>query len=568
MKKMLGYVKPYFLRMSFGLFIKFLGTIMDLALPWILAYMIDDVVPKGNKQLIYLWGVAMLICAIIAVLGNIIANRMASKVARDATRAIRHDLFERIMHLSLKQIDEFTTPSLILRLTGDTYNMHRMLGMIQRLGVRAPILLIGGVVVTMILDFKLSLVLIATLPFIAVGIIVISKKGMPLYTKVQQAGDRMVRIVRDDVTGVRVIKALSKGGYEIDKFSEINGDMVKKETHASLVMGITNPLMNLLLNGGLTAVIIAGAFLVNQGATEPGKIIAFMTYFTIILNAMLSINRMFVMVTQAAASGRRISEVIDTPRDLETEDGQRAKEKAHIVFDNVSFAYNHDKATLTDMDFSVNHGETLGIIGSTGSGKTTVIQLLQRFYDVTSGQIRIDGRDVKTIPEKELHDMFGIAFQQDAFFADTIYANVDFGRGLSKEQIDLALKCAQAWDFVMEKPEKIQHMLTAKATNLSGGQKQRLLIARALAGNPKILILDDSSSALDYETDARLRLAIRQHFKDTTTVLIAQRVSSIRYADHILVLEDGHMAGFGTDLELMEDCGIYKETAAVQMGGL
>lgn len=568
MKRIIDYVRPYFLNMSLGLFIKFLGTIMDLALPWILAYMIDTVVPMGDRRLIYIWGGMMLICAIVAVLGNIIANRMASKVARDATRAIRHDLFARIMHLSLSQIDAFTTPSLILRLTGDTYNMHRVLGMIQRLGVRAPILLLGGVAVTMALDFRLSLVLLATLPLIAVTIVLISKKGMPMYTKVQQATDRVVRIVRDDVTGARVIKALSKEQYEIDKFEEINQDVVNKETKAALVMGMTNPLMNLLLNGGLTAVIIVGAMLVNGGVSEPGKIIAFMTYFTIILNAMLSINRMFVMVTQAAASARRITEVIDAPMELTAEPGEGDKEEAHIVFDDVGFAYNEDKATLNDISFKVNHGETLGIIGATGSGKTTVIQLLQRFYDVTSGKIRIDGRNVKTIPEKDLHDMFGVAFQQDAFFADTIYENVDFGRKLPEEQIVLALKCAQAWDFVQEKPDQMHHMLTVKGSNLSGGQKQRLLIARALAGNPKILILDDSSSALDYETDARLRVAIRKHFSDTTTILIAQRVSSIRYADHILVLEDGHMAGFGSDEELMRDCEIYKETADVQMGGM
>ena len=568
MKRIIDYVRPYFLGMSLGLVIKFLGTIMDLALPWILAYMIDTVVPMGDTRLIYIWGGMMLLCAVVAVLANIIANRMASKVARDATRAIRHDLFARIMRLSLKQIDFFTTPSLILRLTGDTYNMHRVLGMIQRLGVRAPILLLGGVAVTMALDFRLSLVLLATLPLIAVAIVLISRKGMPMYTKVQQATDRVVRIVRDDVTGARVIKALSKEQYEIDKFAEINQDVVNKETKAALVMGMTNPLMNLLLNGGLTAVIIVGAVLVNGGASEPGKIIAFMTYFTIILNAMLSINRMFVMVTQAAASAGRITEVIDAPMELTAQEGKAEEEEAHIVFDDVSFAYNEDKAALNDITFKVNHGETLGIIGATGSGKTTVIQLLQRFYDVTSGEIRIDGRNVKTIPEKELHDMFGVAFQQDAFFADTIYENVDFGRKLPEDQIVLALKCAQAWDFVQEKPDQMQHMLTVKGSNLSGGQKQRLLIARALAGNPQILILDDSSSALDYETDAMLRLAIRRHFSDTTTLLIAQRVSSIRYADHILVLEDGHMAGFGNDEELMRDCEIYKETADVQMGGM
>lgn len=567
MKRMMAYVRPYFGRMAWGLVIKFMGTIMDLALPWILAYMIDTVVPLRDTWQVYLWGIVMLLCAVVAVLGNIIANRMASRVAKEATRAIRHDLFDRIMHLSLSQMDAFTTPSLISRLTSDTYNMHRMLGMMQRMGVRAPILLLGGVTITLLLDVKLSLVLLATLPLIALGIILISKKGMPMYVRVQQAGDRMVRTVRDDVTGIRVIKALSKAGYEAERFDTVNGDVVKKETRAALVMGATNPLMNLLLNGGLTAVILMGAYLVNAGETEPGKIIAFMTYFTIILNAMLSVNRLFIMYTQAAASAGRIAEVIQTRHDMDVIQTKPVSEDSHIVFDNVRFAYAGDKDALYGISFSVKQGETLGVLGATGSGKTTLIQLLQRFYDVSGGQIRLNGRDVRSIPHQQLHGMFGVAFQSDAFFADTIYENVDFGRGLEKEKIELALKCAQAWDFVMEKPEGMQHMLTAKGTNLSGGQKQRLLIARALAAGPEILILDDSSSALDYETDARLRAAIRKHFRDTTTILIAQRVSSIRYADKILVLEDGHMAGLGDDETLMRESDIYRETAQVQMGG-
>ena len=297
MRRILSYLRPYVGGMVLGLVIKFIGTIMDLLLPWILAHMIDDVVPTGERQVIYLWGLAMLGCSAVAVIGNIAANRMASRVSRDATRAIRRDLFAKVSCLSSRQMDAFTAPSLISRLTSDTYNMNAFLGRIQRL---------GGVTVTLMLDVHLSLVLLSTLPLLAAGIVLISRKGIPLYGELREAGDRMVRIVRDNMTGIRVIKALSRTEYEKRRFGGINAEVSEKETHASSVMAATNPLMNLLLNLGLTGVIVAGAFLVQEGRTEPGKIIAFLTYFTIILNALLSVNRMFVLYSQASASAARI----------------------------------------------------------------------------------------------------------------------------------------------------------------------------------------------------------------------------------------------------------------------
>lgn len=568
MKRILSYVRPYLARMSLGLFIKFSGTIMDLALPWILAHMIDDIVPLGDKNKIYLWGFIMIACSIVAWLNNVIANRMASRVAKDATRAIRHDLFEKVLSLSCRQEDMLTTPSVIARLTTDTYNMHRMLGMMQRLGVRAPILLIGGVTVTLIMDARLSSVLLATLPLITLCIVFISNKGIPLFDQVRQAGDGMLQVARDDLTGIRVIKALSKTEYEKEHFGQVNAELVKKERRANIVMAVTNPGMNLLLNVGLIGVIVTGAYLVQQNMTEPGKIIAFMTYFTIILNAMLSVNRMFVMYSHASSSARRIAQVLDMPDDRVVMLDDGGVDDAHIRFDHVGFGYSEDgQEALTDISFHVMPGETLGILGATGSGKSTIIQLLQGFYPTTKGKITLHGRNVNAIPGGELHGMFGVAFQSDAFFADTILENIDFGRGLPMEMIELAAKCAQATEFIDALPNRYQHMLTAKATNLSGGQKQRLLIARALAGDPKILILDDSSSALDYQTDARLRKGIQEYFPHTTTVLIAQRVSSLRHGDQIVVLDEGEMVGLGNHDALMVSCPIYRETSLIQMGG-
>lgn len=568
MKKIMEYIRPLFGRMLAGFGIKLIGTIMDLAIPWILAHMIDEVVPRGDRRAIFIWGIGMAVCAVTALLGNVIANRRASAVSRDATRRIRHDLFEKIEHLSSRQLDEITVPSLISRLTSDTYNVNQTLGRMQRLGVRAPILLFGGIIVTLMLDFRLSLVLIATLPFLALGVMLISRRGIRLYAGVQKNVDQMVRTVRDDVTGIRVIRALSKGDYECARFEADSDRLSRSQIHADAVMAATNPMMQLLLNLGLTAVVVAGAYWVNMGLTKPGSIIAFLTYFTIILNAMMSVNKMFVMLSQATASANRIAEVMLLP-DEETAGGlARLQTRAEIVFSDVCFSYRQPakEYVLSHISFAVGKGETLGVIGATGSGKTTLIQLLQRFYPADTGAIYICGENIQSMEESRLHALFGVAFQSDAFFAGTIYENIDLGRGLSKEAIEKAARCAQAEEFILARGG-YETEVHAKAVNLSGGQKQRLLIARALADNPEILILDDSSSALDYRTDAMMRAAVRAEYPDTTVILVAQRVSSVKNADQILVLEDGAAAGIGNHEALMRDCEAYRQIARIQMGG-
>ncbi|HJC57459.1 MAG TPA: ABC transporter ATP-binding protein/permease [Candidatus Eisenbergiella intestinipullorum] len=579
------YLRPYYARMAVGFLIKFLGAIMDLFIPWILAYVIDNVIPVGSLRLIFVWGGIMFVCSILAVSFNIIANRMASRVASDATQIIRHDLFAKTMYLSARQTDAFTKPSLISRLTTDTYNVNQMIGRIQRLGVRAPILLVGGVIFTMSLDPALSGVLLLVMPVLAVVMVTVSRKGMPLYRKLQSCVDSFVCLVREDIAGIRVIKALSKMDYEKEKFDEINTMVVTCERNAERTMAVLNPAMNMLLNLGLVGVIIVGAFRVNAGTSEVGKILAFMTYFTIILNAMMSISRMFVIISKAVASAARIDQVLACEDDLELlkeetggkeegENGWNGRNAENetggeeIVFDHVTFSYNKNEPNLKDISFSVKKGEMLGIIGSTGSGKTTLASLLMRLADVDEGRVLIAGRDVRSFEKEELRSRFGVVFQNDTIFEDTIYENVRMGRPLEEEAIRAALGCAQAEEFVKEKAENEGAMLDIRGANLSGGQKQRILIARALAARPEILILDDSSSALDYRTDAMLRRQLRENFSDTTTILIAQRISSVMHADHILVLEDGEMIGFGTHQELMEGCEVYREISRSQTGDM
>lgn len=567
MSSIFKYLKPHVPKMTVGFIIKFFGTIMDLMIPWMLSYVLDYVVPQKSVKLILFWGLLMILAAGIALATNIGANRMASAVARETTRSLRHDLFQKISYLSSRQIDYFSIPSLESRLTTDTYNVNQVVGMMQRLGVRAPILLIGGICITLTLEPVLTLVMISVLPFITLVVWLVSRKGIPMYSYLQQGVDILVRTVRENISGIRVIKALSKTDQEKEHFAKVNKEVVRRETRASITMGITNPMMNLLLNFGLTLVILVGAVRVNGGKTQPGTIIAFLSYFTIILNAMLSVTRMFVMYSKGSASAQRIYEVISTAEDLMLKEEAAVEEEDHIVFDHVSFSYKGKSDNLSDISFRLKKGETLGIIGATGAGKTTIINLLMRLYEKKSGEIRINGRPVTSIPPEELHTMFGVVFQNDVLFADTIRANIDFGRKLPEERIIKAAQAAQAMEFISGLPEGFDHMVTARGTNLSGGQKQRVLLARALAGDSDILILDDSSSALDYKTDSQLRQALREGYAGVTTIVIAQRISSILHADHILVLDEGRAIGYGTHEQLMESCELYREISESQMGG-
>lgn len=537
---------------------------MDLGLPWILARIIDDIIPLGQISYILWWGVVMLLLSIGARTFNIIANRLASKVARDVVETLRHDLFAKIQSLSGAQVDRFTIPSLESRMTSDTYNIHHMVGMMQRIGIRAPILLIGGVIITSTLEPVLTLVLAGILPLLGIIVYMISKKGIPLYSALQNMVDKMIRVVRENISGIRVIKALSKSPYEKRRFSKVNLEVSDMESKAGLTMAMTNPILNFILNGGMVLVVIVGAYRVNSAASEPGKIVAFLSYFTIMIHAVMAINRIFMVYSKAMASASRIEEVLESPEDLIELNIPKETYSDHIVFDHVSFAYNAEPCII-DVNFSIKRGESLGITGSTGSGKTTLINLLMRFYDVNEGRILIDGQDVKSFDKQELRRKFGVVFQNDVLFADTIYENISIGRELLEEDVEKAIIDAQANEFVETLDEQIHYKLAIKGSNLSGGQKQRVLISRALAGKPEILILDDSSSALDYKTDSLLRKAIGENYNGTSSIIIAQRISSVMKLDNILVIEEGQVAGYGSHEELMKDCDVYQEIFQSQL---
>lgn len=569
MKTLLTYLKPYYFRMGLGFLIKTLGTLSELMLPFILSHILANVIGKSIPE-IFMWGVLMVVFAALAWILNVVANRMSALVSRNFTENMRKDLFIKTLRLSASQTDKFTIPSLESRITTDTYNVHHFVNVMQRMGVRAPILLIGGIAITLIMDAHLSLVMIVLLPIIFAVVYFIRLKGIPLYKKVQKSVDSMIRVVREDVQGIRVIKALSKTDYEHKRYQKVNKALSKDEIKAGITMGLVNPVMTFFMNLGSVSVIVIAASRVSNGLSSPETVIAFIQYFTQISMAMMTVTRLFVMYTKCSASASRIEEVLLTKEEIVVKSKDEFPDKnvsSHILFDNVTFSYNKRRDNLKNISFEIPKGGSLGIIGATGSGKSTIIKLLLRFYDTENGEIYVNGENIKTIPKEDFYKMFGSVLQHDFLYSDTIEENIRFGRDISDEDTVRAAKIAQADGFITSFKDGYKHILSQHGSNISGGQKQRVLISRALASNPEILILDDSSSALDYKTDAALRFALKENMKDTTLIMVAQRVSSVKDCGLIIVLEDGKIIGMGTHDQLLSSCAVYKEIRDSQIGG-
>lgn len=563
--------------------IKLAATLTELLLPYILEYIIDDVAPRGDLSIAIFWGMLMFAAALLCRQLNVAANRRGVRNAHNVSYDIRQELFAKTANLSGSQFDSFGLPSLISRMTSDSYNVQSAVQQFQTLCVRAPMLLIGGVCVSLVMDAALAMILVAMLPLLILVVFLVSARGLPMYRRVQRRLDTVVRVMRENITGIRVVKALSKTEYEKRRFTQANSDMTDSDIAAGTIMAIPSPLMQLCLNGGLALVVLLGARRVNAGVMEPGVILAFLTYFNMITMGVMGLSRIFMTMSRAGASGDRIDQVLRTQPDqkvLLPEEAKSPAGKGFIRFEHVSFSYGGDlsgggddgfaggerEKALTDISFTLARGESLGIIGPTGCGKSTVISLLMRFYDTQEGGVFVDGKDVRAYEKDELRRKFGVCFQNDMVFQDTLRQNVRFGRDIGDDAFSAAIRDAMAAEYINALEDGPEHRAAIKGANLSGGQKQRLLVARALAGKPEILILDDSSSALDYATDAAMRRAIRENHGDATLIMVAQRVSSIMGMSRILVMDNGRCVGYGTHQELLKTCPSYLETYRVQMG--
>ena len=594
MKLILRSMGRYRGAIALAIFIKLIGTLSELLLPYILEHIIDFVVPSGDLRMVLIWGAAMFAAAVFCRAFNVYANRMAVDNAHRISYEIRQALVEKTIRLSGPRFDSFTLPSLISRMTSDSYNVQSAVQQLQSLCVRAPIMLVGGVIVSLLMDVQLALILVVMLPVLILLILLISSRGIPMYNEVQRRLDAVVRIMRENITGIRVVKALSKEDFERERFSRVNSELTSSDTAAATLMAVPGPLMQLFLNIGLTAVVLVGAARVNSGETQPGVILAFLTYFNMITMGVMGLSRIFTSMSKASASADRIAQVLDAVDSSTLAGGTDAGAGSEavagtmsaeakdapplVVFDHVDFSYGEDSGeiagfvgeerekALEDISFTLGRGESLGVIGPTGCGKTTLINLLMGFYEADSGTITVDGMDVRDYDPDTLRRKFGTVFQNDILFKDTLRENIDFGRDLSESDLLSAAEASMAKEFIDRHPEGLEYEAAIKGANLSGGQKQRILVARALAAYPEILVLDDSTSALDYRTDAEMRRRIGLHYGSSALIMIAQRVSSIMNMDRILVMDNGKIIGNGTHEELMKTCAPYREICEIQIG--
>ena len=566
MRTVMGYLRPYARRVTCGVAIKFTAAILELILPLLLAHVIDVCVPAEDMPAIWWCGGLMAVLAFSAAFCNITANRMAAWVSMEMTRELRNDLYRRAEQLSCAQMDRFSVSSLVSRLTNDTYNVHQMFDKVQRGGIRAPMLVLGGLVLTFFQEPALALVQLTACTLTFLTIWFVTRRGIPHYAAAQTAVDTVVRIIRENASGVRVIKALACQGQERDRFETANETARRTEEHAGCVMAAANPATGFFLNMGLVMVMVVGAVRVQEGQMAAGQIVAFLSYFTLIQNATLGMAKIFVKISKGAASARRIEEILLAPADQEVRPSETASE-AELGMDHVTFSYLGVEKDLDDATFTLRKGEMLGILGPIGSGKTTLVSLLLRLYDAGSGVVWVSGRDVSSRSRKDLQGRFGVVFQNGDLLSDSVYENISFLRDLPREDVIAAAKTAQAWEFIQQMSQGLDTHVDIRGANLSGGQRQRLLIARALAAKPGILVLDSADSALDYRTAAALHEAIRRDCPGVTLVVISERIASLREADRILVLEDGVITHQGSHAQLLGICDRYRRMAELQMGG-
>lgn len=570
MKKLLAYLKPYWKLAVLGPLAMFVEVACDLMQPNLMSQIVDEGIKTGNLDFVIKTGLHMVLIAIIGIAGGIGCSFFAGIVSQSFGADLREDLYRRVENFSFKNIDEFTTGSLITRLTNDVVQLQTAVLVMMRMMVRTPLLLVGSFIMAVRINARLALILIVCLPILLILGYLLIKKAMPFFTKVQQALDKVNTILQENLAGIRVVKAFVRGEYEKQKFNKANDNLTRLNITASRMVGLTMPLMFLVMNMCIAAALWFGGMNVNIGTMQTGEVIAFINYLTQILFSLLRVGFMLIFFSRAKVSADRVIEILSTTPEIVSGSCDSPVEKGKVEFKDVYFSYSEkQEPVLKDINFTALPGQTIAIIGTTGSGKTTLVNLIPRFYDVTSGSVLVDDIDVKERNLKVLRSAIGIVPQNPLLFSGTIIENIKWGKeDATEEEVIAAAKAAQAHDFIMSFPQKYNTVLGQRGVNLSGGQKQRLTIARALLRKPAILILDDSTSAVDVTTEARIQKALKEWMKDKTCFIITSRISSAISADDILVMEEGQIIGRGTHSELIESCAIYQEIYHSQMDKL
>ncbi len=569
MIKLLRFLKPYRAQLVLIVALAFVQALSNLYLPNLMANIVDNGIIKGDTGYIWRIGGIMLLVTIGGTIAAIIGIFFSSKVATGFGKIIRANIFTHVEQFSLHEFDKVGTASMITRTTNDTTQVQQVLVIILNIMITAPITMVAGIILAINQDAGLSWILVVIIPVLVLSILLIMSKAIPLFRIMQVKLDKLNLILDEGLNGVRVVRAFDRQRYEEQRFDVANQDLTDVAIKVNRIVAALMPLMMLVLNVSSVAILWFGAIRINNGDMQVGALFAFLQYAMQILFALLMLSMMFIMLPRAAASSDRINEVLDiVPEIKDAEQVKRADEqRGYVEFDDVTFSYpNAEEPALSNISFSAIPGQVTAIIGGTGAGKSTLISLIPRFYDIDSGRILVDGVDIREMSQADLRAKIGFVPQKTVLFSGTIAQNIRYGKeDASEEEIRHAVEVAQAIDFISEMPDEIDSVISQGGTNVSGGQKQRLSIARALVRRPEIYIFDDSFSALDFKTDARLRSALKRETFDATVLIVAQRVNTVMDADQIIVLEEGRIAGIGMHRTLMQTSEVYREIVSSQL---
>jgi ATP-binding cassette subfamily B protein len=563
MKKLIRYLKPYTLFAILAPLFMLIEVICDLYQPTLLAHIVDNGILKNNFQLILHTGLIMLAVAFIGVIGGVGCTVFSSLASQYFGRDLRDELFKKVQQFSFNNIDKFHTSSLITRLTNDVNQLQTLVMMSLRIMVRAPLLFVGGIIMAISLNKNLSIIFLFSIPILASIFLFIMKKSFPLFSEVQKRIDYVNNVVRENLVGIRVVRAFRREDYEKERFKYANTMLMNAVIKAIMLMIIAMPLFMLVMNLSILVVLWFGGLLVNQGNMKVGEVMAYINYMGQIMFSLMMIGNILMFVSRASVSAERVLEVLEEKIDIQNKENadKTPIRGGKVKFEHVYFSYfNKEESVLKDINFEVNSGEIIGIIGTTGSGKSTLVNLIPRLYDVTSGRILIDGRDIRDIDLKILRDAISMVPQDTILFSGTIKENICWGKeDATYEEIIESAKIAQAHEFIIRLPQGYDTVIGERGVTLSGGQKQRIAIARALIKKPKILILDDATSALDFATEQKIIHGLRGIIKNCTTFIVTQRVSTMMNADKIIVLDKGKIVGFGSHAELLKNNDFYRE---------